>query len=50
MLTKEDKILWAEWMLSTDIVQYSVSIFLNFDVMKKATAKILFTALTAKTY
>ena len=32
-MTKEDKVLWAEWMASTDIGEYAVDIFLNFRQM-----------------
>ncbi len=32
-MTKEDKLLWATWMASTDISEYAVDIVLDFDQM-----------------
>ena len=32
-MTKEDKLLWATWMASTDISEYMVDIILDFDQM-----------------
>ncbi len=33
MLTKEEKVLWATWMASTDIWEYAVDIVLDFSQM-----------------
>ena len=32
-MTKEEKVLWATWMASTDIWEYAVDIVLDFDQM-----------------
>ena len=32
-MTKEEKVLWATWMASTDIWEYAVDIILDFDQM-----------------
>ncbi len=32
-MTKEEKVLWATWMASTDIMEYAVDIVLDFDQM-----------------
>lgn len=32
-MTKEEKVLWATWMASTDIWEYAVDIFLDFTQM-----------------
>ncbi len=32
-MTKEEKVLWATWMASTDIWEYAVDIFLDFNQM-----------------
>ena len=32
-MTKEEKLLWATWMASTDIWEYAVDIILDFDQM-----------------